>query len=336
MNPLSILFAGTPDIAVVALDTLQRRSSERNAAGDYTIAGVLTNPDAPSGRGRRIEPPPVKRWAVDHDLPVLQPARLDAAAREAVRDLAPDLLVVVAYGRIFGPRFLSLFPRGGINMHPSLLPRHRGPSPIQAALLAGDEITGVTVQYLAREMDSGDIIAQREMQIPDDADAGAMHDLLARAGADLLVESVRAIARGEAKARAQDHDAATYCTKIDKADGWIDWNRPAVEIERRVRAYTPWPGARCRWGDLVLQITAARAVSDRDVQRDTTGQHTTGQGAAPVPPGTVVGVDTASGILVQTTDGTLAVRRLKPQSRREMDHRSFVNGNPSIIGSVLE
>lgn len=327
MNPLPILFAGTPEIAVIALDALARRIGDGN--GRYSLAGVLTNPDAPAGRGRRISAPPVKEWARDRGLPVLQPERLDAAARAAVRGLAPELLVVVAYGRIFGPRFLSLFRRGGINMHPSLLPRHRGPSPIQAALLAGDTITGVTVQYLAREMDSGDIIAQREVPIPEDADAGAMHDRLAREGAELLVESIEAIARGEVEARTQDHRAATYCTKIDKTDGWIDWNGPAIGIERQVRAYTPWPGARTRWGDMVLQITAAAATGDPTDPREKT------DGESP-PPGTVVGVDTASGILVQTTDGMLAVRRLKPQSRREMDHRSFFNGNPSIIGSVLE
>lgn len=331
MNNLSILFAGTPEIAVAALETLNEHSQRADEAVSFSLAGVLTNPDAPTGRGRKIEPPPAKRWALEHGIPVLQPERLDAATRATVVNISADLLVVVAYGRIFGPKFLALFSHGGINMHPSLLPRHRGPSPIQAALLAGDPTTGVTVQYLAREMDSGDIIAQREVPVPIDANAGDMHDLLAREGAELLVECIGSIARETVVARPQDHGAATYCSKINKEDGRISWQRPAREIERQIRAYTPWPGARCRWGDAVLQITAARALDRAATNED---RLSVDSGAAR--PGTVLGIDNASGILIQTTDGMLAVRRLKPQSRREMDHRSFYNGNPSIIGSILE
>jgi methionyl-tRNA formyltransferase len=173
-------------------------------------------------------------------------------------------------------------------------------------------------------MDSGDIIAQESLPIPEDADAGALHDVLATRGARLLVSSLDAIRTGTVAATPQDHETATYCGKITKTDGVIDWSvMPARQIERMVRAYTPWPGVRCRWGNTTIQITRATALGADPSSADE-------------PPGTVLGIDTGSGILIQTTDGRLALRRIKPQARSEMDSRSFVNGNPSIIGSVLE
>ena len=318
--PLRILFAGTPDIALFSLDALLEDSGR-----DWTIAGVLTNPDAPRGRGRRLMPSPVKARALEAGLPVLQPGRLDAAAREQVAALAPDLLVVVAYGRIFGPRFLALFPKGGVNVHPSLLPRHRGPSPLQAAILAGDTETGVTIQYLAEEMDAGDIILQESVALSQTTTVAELHDDLGARGARLLVQAVRSIARGTADSHPQDHRLATYCTKLDREAGALSWTEPAEEIDRRVRALTPWPGVRCRWGETPLQLTATQLPPADAPAPD-----------ADVAPGTVVAVDSALGILVQTTDGLLAVHRLKQQARKELDFRDFVNGNPEIIGTVLQ
>ena len=196
-------------------------------------------------------------------MPVLQPERLGAAARGEVSALAPDLLVVVAYGRIFGPRFLSLFRDGGINVHPSLLPRHRGPSPLQAAILAGDAETGVTVQYLAPEMDSGDVILQERIVLPDDVAVSALHDDLGRRGARLVVEAVDHIAAGTVKRIPQDHSRATYCGKIGRDDGKLDWSESALTISRMVRAYTPWPGVVCSWGTRMLQFTDAVPSPER-------------------------------------------------------------------------
>lgn len=329
-RPLRVLFAGTPEIAVFSLDRLIE------AAGPHwQVAGVLTNPDAPRGRSRRPQPSPVKHRALEAGLPILQPERLDAAARAAVTDLAPDLLAVVAYGRIFGPRFLALFPAGGLNVHPSLLPRHRGPSPLQAAILAGDTETGVTIQYLAREMDAGDIVLQERVPLAADATVTALHDDLGRRGARLLGEAITQIAMGTVQRRPQDHDRATYCRKLEKTDGAITWAESAAEIDRRVRAMTPWPGVRCRWGESDLQLTETGTVDPREaaVAGAAGAPQTSG---SPAPPGTVVGVDNAFGILVQTTDGLLAVRRLKQQARKELDFRAFVNGNPEIIGAVLQ
>jgi methionyl-tRNA formyltransferase len=319
MAPLRLLFAGTPEIALPALEGLLKGDGE-----EWRIVGVLTNPDAPRGRGRRLTPSPVKERALQAGVPVLQPVKLDADAREEVAALAPDLLVVVAYGRIFGPRFLELFPRGGINLHPSLLPRHRGPSPLQAAILAGDDETGVTIQYLAREMDAGAIILQERVPLTGRTTLLQLHDDLGARGAILLTEAVRLIASDEVNAVPQDASRATYCRKLTAEDGYIDWTESAMEIDRRVRALTPAPGVRCRWGDSLLQLTET-LPTDADASPD--GQ---------APPGSVVAVDNRRGILVQTADGLLAIRRLKLQARKELDFRSFLNGNPEIIGTVLQ
>lgn len=315
---MRLLFAGTPEIAETAL--------RRLIDSGVTPVGILTNPDARAGRGMRLTPSPVGALAERESIPTLKPERLDAGARAAVAALHPELLVCVAYGRIFGPKFLALFPRGGINLHPSLLPRHRGPSPIQAAILAGDTVTGVTIQRLAAEMDAGDILLQRASELGPDETAGSLHDRLADEGATLLVDAVAAIAAGHESAVPQDHSAATYCGKISRDDAWLDWNLPADELARRVRAFTPWPGARFRWegSPVIVTRATARAVSEWPPA----------SGRAPEP-GTVVGVDSAYGVLVQTGSGTLALTRLKPATRPEMDHAAFLNGNARFVGSVL-
>jgi methionyl-tRNA formyltransferase len=315
------MFAGTPEIACFSLEALRADTS-----GAGTVVGVLTNPDRPAGRHRTPAPPPVKTIAAEAGIPVLQPERLNADARAAVQELQPDLLVTVAYGRIFGPRFMALFPEGGINLHPSLLPRHRGPSPLQAAILAGDERTGVTIQAIAPEMDSGAIILQESVQLKPHTTVTELHDDLGRRGARLLTRAVELIATGEADRREQDHSAATWCHKITKQAGAVTWRESAEQLDRMVRAYTPWPGVRCGWGTETLQITEALPVPP--------GRPGVGEADATVP-GTVLGVDNRLGILIQTTDGLLAVRRLKPQTRNEVDFRSFLNGNRDFVCTVL-
>ena len=316
---MKILFAGTPEIAVPSLRAL--------ADGKFPVTAVLTAPDAPSGRKRVLTPPPVKTLANQLGIPVLQPVRLDGAAREAVASTDPELLVVMAYGKIFGPRFLDLFPRGGVNVHPSLLPRHRGPSPIPAAILAGDTVTGITIQQLALEVDAGDILAQREIPLAPDATTPSLEREMADLGAALLVDVVSRIADGRERAYSQNPEQATWCRLLRKEDGLITWNEKAVEIERMIRAYMPWPGVRCGWNNTVLHLLHASVVS-ADVETDPV--------VSGKSPGTVLGVDNRAGILVKTVDGVLAVSRLKLQARKEMDFRSFLNGNSSIIGSVLE
>lgn len=311
---MRILFAGTPEIALFSLDSLE-------SAG-FMPCAVLTAPDKPRGRRGTPVPSPVKEWAASRGVAVEQPVRLDGAAREAVGRHTADILVTVAYGRIFGPQFLGLFPRGGVNLHPSLLPRHRGPSPIQAAILAGDGTTGVTIQRIAREMDAGDILAQESLALNGTETAAHLHDVLGLRGAALLVDVVRRLEGGEIPGVAQRQEDATWCSLITRDDGGLTWRESAATICRMVRALSPWPGVRCRWNGREVHLTEV--------------QEYRGELPGTPPAGTVAGVDRSHGILVQTADGALCVSRLKLQARREMDYRSFLNGNSTFVGSVLE
>lgn len=308
-----ILFAGTPAIAVPSLQAL---------AASGRLVGVLTAPDARSGRGNTEVQCEVKQAALGLGLPVLQPERLDATARDQVAALAPDLLVCFAYGRIFGPRFLGLFPRGGINVHPSLLPQFRGPSPINAAILAGLDRTGITVQTLAQDMDAGDVILQQEIRLDGSETAGSLGAYCADAGAGLLLAALDLLERGTACPVPQDGALASYCHLISKDDGHIDWSRPARELERIVRAYAPWPRAWTTWNGQKLYLDVTEALAP---EPDT----------APAPVGTVLKVDKARGFLIQTGQGLLAVRQLQLQSKKSMDHTAFFNGARSFAGSIL-
>lgn len=317
-DSVRILFAGTPEIAVPTLSVL--------AASRHEIVGVLTAPDRQAGRGRQIALSPVKERAAELGVPVLQPVRLGSEARRAVAQLKADLLVCVAYGRIFGPKFLALFRSGGINLHPSLLPRYRGPSPIPAAILGGDAQTGVTIQALALEMDAGDILAQGVVPLSGTETTGTLTEQLADVGARILAETVDAIASGSQTPRAQNDDDATYTGLIKKSDGEIDWSTPAEIIERAVRAYQPWPLAFTMFNGQRLNILESKLISVTPGARDS--------GAAPVP-GTVIRVDTEQGILVETGNGQLALAKLQLQSRKALSWNSFLNGVHDFVGAVL-
>jgi len=314
---MRILFAGTPSLAVPSLE---------KAAHAHEVVAVLTSPDQPSGRGRSPSCPPVKEAASRLGLRVLQPERLDAAFLEEVRGLAPELLVVAAFGKIFRKSLLDLFPLGGINMHPSLLPLHRGPSPISAAILAGDRETGVTIQKIALKFDTGDIYAQEPYPLEGDETTAALTERLAAHGAEVLARVLAAFAAGQAPpVRAQDEAAATYSHTIAKEDGVIRWEEPAEVIERKVRAFDPWPrAATSRGGEtiLVLKSHVYPATLGQDQDR-------------PEMPGTVRAADREHGLLVQTGRGILAVERLQRQFRKPTDWRSFLNGQPDIVGARL-
>ncbi len=313
---MHVLFAGTPDFAVPTL---------RKLAADGLITAVLTAPDRPSGRGKRLTPSPVALEAEAHDIPVLKPRRLDKEARAAVRRVEPDLLVCVAYGRIFGPRFLSLFPRGGINLHPSLLPKYRGPAPIPAAILAGDAQTGITVQYLAEKMDAGDIILQQPIELDGTETTGSLTGHCADSGAALVSEAVQAIQQGRVNTVSQDETNASYCRLLESRDAWINWSHTADHIERMVRAYDPWPGARTVFGDSWLRVHEATPVAIEDGRAGGDGDE----------PGTVVGVDSERGILVQTGDGLLGMLRLQMAARKALAWKDFLNGVDMPVGTVF-
>jgi methionyl-tRNA formyltransferase len=315
---LRILFAGTPDIAVPCLEVLSEH---------HTVVAVLTNPDRISGRGRRITESPVKRAAARLEIPVIQPERLGSAARSEVRRYSPELLVVFAYGRIFGPKFMAIFPRGGVNVHPSLLPKHRGPAPIPAAILSGDEKTGITVQTLAPEMDAGDVVRQVEIPLRGDETTGALTETVRQRSPRVLLTAVDDIAAGKDEFVPQDHEKATYCSLITKGDGSIDFSRGAADIERMVRAYDPWPKAFTSLGEKLLFILRSDVYIDRPPD---TGLHQESPG-----PGEVVGVDKDSGILIQTGNGLLAVTRVQLESKKPLDWDVFMHGTPDLVGRIL-
>jgi methionyl-tRNA formyltransferase len=247
---MRILFMGSAELACPCLEAVA-------GLPGHEVVAVVTQPDKPKGRSLQLTPPPVKVTATRLGLPVTQPVKI----REAVADIAalkPDLIVVVAYGQLLPKAILDLPARGCLNVHTSLLPRWRGASPIQHAILAGDAETGVTLMYLNERMDAGDIIAQRTTQIGASATSGQLHDRLAQMGAALLAETLAMTAWPR---RAQDEAQATHARKLTKEDGRVDWTKSAVEIERQVRAFDPWPGAHTVAGEELLKIWRAAVVA---------------------------------------------------------------------------
>ena len=308
---MRILFAGTPQFAVPALAATAER---------FEVCAVLTAPERPSGRGRKLIPSPVQREADRIGLPVIATTCLDDVAMREVTALRADLLVVAAFGVIFTQRFLELFRSGAVNIHPSLLPRFRGAAPIPAAILAGERETGVSIQRVVRRIDSGPIMAQCTYQLDGTETTGRVTSDLAESGADLLIEVLDSLNLGTAKEVVQTERYATYCSKVTSSDSWINWEEHNADaIERMVRAYDPWPHASCRAGNKRLNLLAARVVSERS-------------GCVP---GQIARVDSNHGILIDTTRGTLGVSALQIEGRRAMGWKDFVNGHNELMGMIL-
>ena len=305
-----IAFAGTPDFAVPCLRRLLASSCE--------ISLVLTRPDRPAGRGRRVTRSPVKREALKHGLNVRQPLRLDGGAVPENWGNTPDLLVVAAYGLLIPPWLLDWPRTGAVNVHASLLPRWRGAAPIQYAILAGDTETGASIMKMDAGLDTGPVYRRRKLAIEAGETAGMLHDRLARTGAELLVETLPGILNGVLKAEPQDGALATHAPRIAKADGVLDWTASAVELERRVRAFNPWPVAetRVRNGER-LRIWEAVAVESRSQER----------------PGSVICTG-ANGIDVATGAGILRIRSLQRPGGRVMSAADHVNAH-SLEGETF-
>jgi methionyl-tRNA formyltransferase len=317
-----VLFAGSPDIAVPSLIRV---------SFEHEIVGVLTNPESAKGRGLSIERTPVAEAAaaLGQGLPVLSFERLGAEARAAVAALRPDILISYAYGRIFGPKFLALFPKGGVNVHPSLLPRFRGPAPIPSTILAGDRETAITVQRLALEMDSGDVLGQFRLPLAGTETAEDIAEVASIMGADLLSQVLEEIEEGRENPRPQEGEPS-YCSMLRKEDGLIDWSAPLLDIDAKIRAFYPWPCAFTYFRGLRMNIldsfpyphvTFAAGPSSLDFEDAL--------------PGTLLGLDKSRGIMVQTIDGLLALRRLQLQQKRALPYREFANGIRDLAGSLL-
>jgi methionyl-tRNA formyltransferase len=307
---LRIVFAGTPAFAVPTLDAI--------IAAGHHVPAVYTQPDRPAGRGRNLKPSEVKMRALELELAVEQPLSMRMPETlPRLRQLAPDVLVVVAYGLILPQSVLDVPRLGCFNIHASLLPRWRGAAPIQQAILAGDSMTGVTIMRMTAGLDEGPILAQREQRIDAHMTAGELHDALAPAGATLMVEVLDSVAAGTAVAREQDAGAATYAPKISKDDARIVWSDSAASIVRRIRAYDPWPGAAALWRGEQIKIWRAEVRAGRLGAR----------------PGEVLSAD-ASGIEVACGNGSLALRTLQLPGRKRIDAADFLHAH-SIAGDSL-
>ena len=300
---------GTPDFAVPAL---------RQLIAQAEVVGVVTQPDRPAGRGRQLRPSPVKEVAVAAGIPVYQPERLRSDEAVApLREWAADIIVVAAFGQILRPIVLDLPRAGCLNIHASLLPRWRGASPIQHAILMGDAESGISLMRMAVGLDTGPVYARQAIPLAADETAASLHDKLADLGGQLLAEHLEAIVSGELVAQPQDDALATYAPRIDKAAGLIDWQQPAVTIDRQIRAMTPWPGAFTEWMGKGLRVLAARPVALE------------GMG----PAGSVW--QQADQLLIQTGQGTLELLELQLAGRKATNAAAFVRGRPQFLTAQL-
>ena len=313
LPPLRLGFAGTPEFAVPALDALGKA---------HRICAVFTQPDRPAGRGQPLRASPVKTLATLRGLPVHQPASFKSPeALEILRSLELDALVVVAYGLILPPAALQCPKHGCINIHASLLPRWRGAAPIQRAVLAGDSKTGVTIMRMDAGLDTGPMLATREIDIGAVDTAKTVHDQLARLGAELIGETLNALKEGRVREMPQPSEGVTYAEKINKAEALIDWREEAVQVWRRVRAFNPWPIAETRLNGAQLRIWDAE-------MRDSPMTWPSASGAATVPgtePGTVLAA-TRDGIDVACGRGVLRILRLQLAGRKPLFAREFIKG----------
>jgi len=312
LAPWRIVFFGTPAFACPSL--------ERLLAGPDVVVGLVCQPDRPRGRGLAVVAPETKQLAVARDVPVLQPDRMrDPAFQDELRRLAPDLVVVAAYGRILPRAVLDVPPHGSINVHASLLPRHRGAAPIQAAILAGDRTTGVTIMMMSEEMDAGDILLQRSTPIAPDDTAGRLGERLSLLGAKALAEAIEGLKHGTVRPAPQPADGVTFAPRIDRAQTRLDWAMPAEQLERAVRAFAPAPSAFTTLGSRVLKVH--RAVAEQDVEPTR-------------PPGTVL-ESGPGGIWVSTGAGRLRLVELQLEGRRRLSVADFLAGHPVPPGTCL-
>ena len=306
------VFMGTPDFAAASLEKL--------ISDGFDVAGVFTQPDKPRGRGMDLSASPVKELAVRHGIPVYQPERLkDGYALEVIRSLAPDVLTVVAYGRILPPDILAVPRYGAVNVHGSLLPKYRGAAPIQWAVLNGDTVTGVTTMYLANEMDTGDIIYTAETEIGEYETSGELYDRLKVIGASLLSRTLRDIEAGTAPRTPQDHSKASYVTMLDKALCPVDFSRPARMVIKQICGLQPWPVATMSLRGETLRLFSA----------------VYGEPCESAAPGTVLSAG-ENGIAVACGDGrSIVIKELQASGKKRMEASAFLRGHPLSVGEVV-
>ena len=316
-NHLRIIYAGTPDFSVAALQAL--------ISSPHEVVAVYTQPDRPAGRGRGFKASPVKQKALEHNIPVYQPESLkDENAQQQLKALNADLMVVTAYGLLLPIAVLEIPRLGCINIHASLLPRWRGAAPIQRAILAGDKKTGITIMQMDEGLDTGDILAAAECEIADNETGSSLHDKLMKLGGETLMSVLPAIAQQTQDRTRQNENDACYASKLSKAEAKINWLQAAEGIQRAIRAYNAWPVAYCSYE------RSNKILNLRLWQAEVVMQNST---AADAVPGQVV-AESSKGIDVATGDGVLRITQLQPEGKRKMPVADFLNAN-SLINQIL-
>ncbi len=315
---MNVIFAGTPEFAVPALQAL---------AKEHQIIGVFTQPDRQSGRGKKITPPAVKKAAQDLGLSVFQPETLKGQA-EHIANLAPDVMVVVAYGMLL-PQLILDIPRFGcINIHASLLPRWRGAAPIHRAIEAGDNKSGVAIMRMELDLDTGPVFQILETPILDTDTTLSLHDKLAELGAQGVCETLRALDENPSfDAKAQDHTKACYARKLKKEESHIDWSLSAIDIDRKIRAFIPFPVAQCQYDGTRLRVWQAKVISPADDNSNERPSHS-------VLPGTIIAQD-EYGVYVKCGQGVLRLEILQRDGSRAMPWQQFSNGFALTVGFQL-
>jgi methionyl-tRNA formyltransferase len=306
-----IMFMGTPQFAVPTLRTLVEEG--------YDIVSVVTQPDRPKGRGQKLTPSPVKLVAEKEGLNIVQPQRLDDDFLQILTACEPELLVVIAFGQIIPGKVLRSVTWGGINIHASLLPNYRGSAPIQWAIIHGEAQTGLTTMFMDEGMDTGPILLQRTVDIPEGQTAGELHDRLADLAPGLLIETLEGLAKGTVKAKKQDNILATYTEKLTKEHGLLDWSWPVSRVCGLIRGLDPWPGAFTFFNKKMLKLYGCFLAE--------TG-HT---GSAP---GTVRDV-TEQGLEIEAGNGSVIVREIQAPGKKRLPAREYVKGSPLSLGSIL-
>lgn len=308
---LRIVFAGTPEFAAVPFQSLLDHG--------YNVVAAYTQPDRPAGRGRQPKASPVKELALAHNIPVYQPLSLkDPEAQAELAALKPDLMIVVAYGLLLPQSVLDIPRLGCINIHASLLPRWRGAAPIQRAIQAGDQETGVTIMQMEAGLDTGPMLHVAKTPVNDNDTGGSLHDRLAQLGAQALLEALPGIATQTIDAQAQDDSQSNYARKLDKAEAHVDWTRPALELDRLLRAFNPWPVAQTTLAGQTLRLWQADPVADNGT------------------PGTILRAD-KDGIVVACGDGALCLKTIQIAGGKAVSAADFINGHGQLCqpGTVL-
>jgi methionyl-tRNA formyltransferase len=305
---MRVVFMGSPDFALPSLHTLARH---------YELVGVVTQPDRRAGRGRKPTASPVKQAAVQYSVQLLQPSQIkEPAFLSKLKKLRPDVIVVAAYGQILPAELLEFPPHGCINVHASLLPRWRGAAPIPAAILHGDQFSGITIMKMDIGLDTGPIISQNRTELFPDETSATLSERLSTMGAQLLHETLMPYCSGHLIPTPQDDTLATYAPMIKKSDGWMDWRKPSIELDRQVRAYNPWPGSFFEWNSRRIIVLRSRSLLGASTE-----------------PGIVTMYDNLPA--VGTSAGILVLDKLQPSGRKPMPGDVFLRGAHGFQGSNL-